>query len=328
MSEDVRAGVVGVGKMGENHARIYDELAETTLAGVFDADDDRARDVADRYDTNAFGLESLLESVDVASIAVPTAHHYEMAVACIRHGVDVLVEKPFVSNPAAGRDLVELAEANDVTIQVGHVERFNPAVETLRELVADLDVYSVTARRLGPPPERDIQDTAVMDLMIHDVDVVLDLVDGQPTDYDAVGTASGRYATATIAFDSGVVGNLTASRVTQEKVRELTISAANCRVTMDYIDQTVEIHRASTPEYLKQSGDVHYRHENLVERVTVDRQEPLENELQSFVEATTSAAEPLVTAADGLSVLEVTQALDRAAHGADDGKIPVDTSVE
>lgn len=322
MSErQVRAGVIGVGSMGENHARIYRELQETELVGVFDVDDDAAAAVADRYDTQALDLDELLDAVDVASIAVPTAFHYDMATKCIQENVDILVEKPFVEDSEEGRDLIKQAEANDVTIQVGHVERFNPVVSAVQGLIEDADVISISARRLGPPPERDIEDTAVMDLMIHDVDVILDLVDDDLWTYDAVSAADGRYATASLAFESGIVGNLTASRVTQKKVRELVVTARDCRVKVDYIDQTVEIYRSSTPEYLQDQGEVHYRHENFVEQVTVDRQEPLENELRAFVEASSSGTTPVVTAEDGLVVLEVTQALDRAAANTEKDRI-------
>lgn len=314
MSEPpLHAGVVGVGSMGENHARIYDDLDDVTLAGIFDASAERARTVAARYDTRAMDLDTFVDAVDLATIAVPTAHHYDLTRTCLRNGIDVLVEKPFVDDPEAGRDLIAVADDHDATIQVGHVERFNPAVQTLRDLVDDLDVMSVTARRLGPPPNREIEDTAVTDLMIHDVDVLLDLVDGSLVSYDAFGTAECRYATAALAFDSGVVGHLTASRVTQEKVRELTISAAECRVKVDYLDQSVEIHRASTPEYLDADDDVRYRHENVVEQLTVEREEPLTNELRSFVEAVATGSEPVVTAEEALDVLEVTKAIDRAA---------------
>ncbi|QLG29744.1 Gfo/Idh/MocA family oxidoreductase (plasmid) [Halorarum halophilum] len=314
MSETpLRAGVIGVGSMGQNHARVYDEIRPTTLAGVFDVDDEQAASIAREHETTAMGLEELLETVDVATVAVPTEYHYDMARQCIEHGVDVLVEKPFVAEPAEGEELIELAERAGVTVQVGHIERFNPAVITLREFVDDLDVISVSAERLGPPLEREIDDSVVMDLMIHDIDIVLDLIDGELTTVNAVGTDEGRYASANLSFDSGVVGHLTASRVTQEKVRGLTISARDCRVKVDYIDQTVEVHRASTPEYLREGGNVHYRHENLVERVTVDRREPLKEELRAFADAAANGTEPVVTAEDGLQVLETTTAIEQDA---------------
>lgn len=311
-SEPLRAGVIGVGSMGQNHVRIYQELPDVELVGVFDADADRATTIADEFDTDAYPMDELLERIDVASIAVPTRYHDTVARTCIEADVHVLVEKPFVEDPAEGRRLIELAEERDVVLQVGHVERFNPAVRTLMEILEDLDVIAVNAERLGPPPNREIEDTAVMDLMIHDVDILLALVDDEVVKVDAVGTREARYAAATVQFDSGIIAQLTASRVTQEKVRQLTITAENERVKLDYIDQRIQIHRQSVPEFVNE-GDVRYRHENIVEELTVDRGEPLKNELAAFVEAARTGSEPVVTGEDGLRALEVTRQFDALA---------------
>ncbi|WP_256391975.1 Gfo/Idh/MocA family protein [Natronoarchaeum rubrum] len=326
MSDRIRAGVVGVGSMGANHARVYDELDATELAGVYDADTERAREVADRLGTEALPLDELLETAAAVSIAVPTRFHHETASECIEREVDVLVEKPFVADPAEGRDLVERAAERDVTLQVGHVERFNPVVTALQELVDDLDVFAVSAERLGPPLDRDIGDSVVTDLMIHDLDVVLDTFGGSVQSVAATGRDDGSYAVANAEFDSGVVARFAASRVTQEKVRELTISARDCRVKADFIDQTIEIHRSSSPEFVRGDGNVRHRHENVVERVTVERREPLKNELRSFVEAAATNTEPVVSGEDGLRALELTETIadeigtdDRRALRADGG---------
>jgi predicted dehydrogenase len=315
VSETKRVGVIGVGSMGQNHARVYRSLPDVELVGVYDADMSRAATIAEEYDTEALELGDLLDAVDAVSIAVPTQYHYDAARECIDAGVHVLVEKPFVEDPADGRALVDFAADRDVVLQVGHIERFNPAVRTLMEIVEDLDIIAVTTERLGPPLDREIEDSAVMDLMIHDLDIVLALVDDDLVSADAVGAREARYAAATLQFASGVVAELTASRVTQEKVRRLTISAEEARVKVDYIDQTIEIHRQSAPEYVKGDGDVRYRHENVVERVTVDRGEPLRNELTAFVEAARTGAEPVVSGEDGLRVLELTRRLDELASG-------------
>jgi predicted dehydrogenase len=315
VSETTRVGVIGVGSMGQNHARVYRSLPDVELVGVYDADMSRAAEVAEEYGTEALELGDLLDAVDAVSIAVPTRYHYDAARECIDAGVHVLVEKPFVEDPADGRTLVDFAAERDVVLQVGHIERFNPAVRTLMEIVEDLDIIAVTTERLGPPLDREIEDSAVMDLMIHDLDIVLALIDGDLVSADAVGAREARYAAANLQFDSGVVAELTASRVTQEKVRRLTISAEEARVKVDYIDQTIEIHRQSAPEYVKGDGDVRYRHENVVERVTVDRGEPLRNELAAFVEAARAGAEPVVSGEDGLRVLELTRRLDELASG-------------
>ena len=318
MSETpLRAGVVGVGSMGQNHARVYRELPETTLAGVADADADRAERIAAEYDAEAFSLDGLIEAVDLVSVAVPTQFHYDMARRTLGAGVHTLVEKPFVEDPAKGRELVDLAEANDAALQVGHVERFNPAVVALRELVRDLEIVALDAHRLGPPLERDIEDTVVLDLMIHDIDIVLDLVGDDVASVSATGTADGSYADATVEFESGVVGSLRASRVTQEKVRGITISARDCRVKVDYTDQTIEIHRKSNPAYIRENGNVHFHHENVVEQLTVERNEPLKNELQSFAEAVRTGRNPEVTGRDALHALELTQRVDELAFSSE-----------
>ncbi|MCL7416888.1 MAG: Gfo/Idh/MocA family oxidoreductase [Halalkalicoccus sp.] len=314
MSEQppIRAGVIGVGSMGQNHARVYRELPETQLVGVQDVDTEQAQSVADAFGSTAMEMDDLLDSVDIVSIAVPTQFHYDTAREVIDAGVNALVEKPFVEDLADGRTLIELAEERGVVLQVGHIERFNPAVLTLQDLLEDIDIIAMEARRLGPPVERDIADTAVMDLMIHDIDILLSILDEDVEDVYAAGTRGSDYATATIQTPSGRIGQLTASRVTQQKVRELTITGENCHVTVDYIDQSIEITRQSLPEYVKQEG-FRYRHENIVEQVLVERREPLKNELSAFAEAARTGSEPVVTGEDGLRALSLAREIDGLA---------------
>ncbi|WP_202935180.1 Gfo/Idh/MocA family protein [Halorussus amylolyticus] len=308
------AAVIGVGNMGRHHARVYSELPNANLVGVYDVDDDAARDVAEDHGTLAMGLDELLTAADVASVAVPTPFHAEIADQCIDHGVDVLIEKPFVEDAETGRELLDRADEAGVTVQVGHVERFNPAVRALSDIVADLDIIAVDAQRLGPPPEgRQLDQSAVLDLMIHDIDVVLAILDETPDAVNAHGVRGNQYATANLGFGDGTVASLTASRVTQERVRTLAITAEDCRVNVDYIDRSVEIHRHSLPEYIEDNGDVRYRHESIVERPTVETGEPLKNELSAFVSAAVEGTEPVVSGEDGLRVLEVAKRIDRIA---------------
>ncbi|WP_227354034.1 Gfo/Idh/MocA family protein [Haladaptatus salinisoli] len=314
MSEPVNAAVVGVGSMGRHHARVYSELPNVRLVGIHDVDEERAAEAARDHGTRAVSMETAVDEADVISIAVPTPYHYEMARKCIEGGVHVLVEKPFVADVDDGRDLLTRAEEAGVTVQVGHIERFNPAIRTLSEIVSDLDIIAIDAQRLGPPPAgRAVDVSAVMDLMIHDLDVLLSVVDDDISSVAAVGTRDNRYASASIQFDGGVVAGLTASRVTQEKVRKLSITAENCRVNVDYTDQSVEIHRHSLPEYIEDNGDLRYRHESIVERPTVENGEPLKNELRSFVRSATTGATPVVTGEDGLRVLELARKIDGLA---------------
>ncbi|WP_231186438.1 Gfo/Idh/MocA family oxidoreductase [Haladaptatus sp. DYF46] len=300
---DAAVGVIGVGNMGRHHARVYRELPNTELVGVYDVDTEQAESVAEKCGTIVRELDELLDTADVVSIAVPTEYHHEMATKCIQRGVHTLIEKPFVLSRGEGEELIEMAEENDVTIQVGHIERFNPAVVALRNIIPDLDIISVTARRLGPPLDRQMPDSVVKDLMIHDLDILFWLINEQITSMAAFG-GKHEYATVDFQFEDGSIGSLTASRVTQQKVRELEITAQQCQVVIDYIDQTVEIYRHSLPEYIESDGEIRYRHESIVERPMVENTEPLKNEITSFLSSVRTGDEPVVTAEDGLQALE------------------------
>ncbi|MDQ2052123.1 Gfo/Idh/MocA family oxidoreductase [Natronolimnohabitans sp. A-GB9] len=302
-SRPIRAGVIGVGSMGENHARVYSELSDVELTCVTDHDGDIARRVAVEYGTEAVGFETALGRCDVVTVAVPTAAHYDVVSDCLDAGVHVLVEKPIAETIEQGRDLAQQAAANDLVLQVGHIERFNPAVRTVTELIDDVDVISLEAERLGPPLDRDALGNVVSDLMVHDIDIVGALLDDQPDSVTAMGTESGQYATATMEFDD-VVASLTASRVTQKKVRKLTITARECLLEVDYLEQSVLIHRNSYPEYVVDDGKRRYRHESVIERPRVDNGEPLRHELEAFLEAVRTDSEPVVTAEDGIEALE------------------------
>ena len=306
------AGVIGVGSMGYHHARVYTELPDVSLVGVSDVDSETAESAAAEYGTRAVDREKLLEAADLVSVAVPTRYHYETARACIDRGVHVLVEKPFVDDIKRGRELADHASAAGVIVQVGHIERFNPATAVVTDIVPDLDIVSIDIDRLGPPVDRGGDDSVVMDLMIHDIDILLSLVDG---DIDSIAAAAHTdgHTTAQFSFDSGAIASLTASRLTQQKVRTLSVTAKSCRVNVDFISQTVEIHRHSMPEYIESNGDIRFRHESVVEHPMVDTGEPLKAELESFVAAARTGTEPVVTPEDGLHVLRVANAIEGCA---------------
>jgi len=305
MIEPLSVGVIGVGSMGQHHARVYQELPTVDLVGVSDVNEEQAAETAEKYGTTPMSVDSLLSVADAVSIVVPTAYHYEMGMAAIEAGVDLLIEKPITEDPAAGRELLAAAEEADLTLQVGHVERFNPAVRTLSKIAVDLDVIALDSQRLGPPTGRAIDDGVAMDLMIHDADILLSLVDSPVADVYAAETAGDQYVAATVEFENGVVATLTASRVTQQKVRTLSVTAEECRVNVDYMSQSVQINRHSLPEYIEANGDVRYRHENIIERPTVENGEPLKKELASFIDVVRTDAEPVVSGVDGIRALEL-----------------------
>ncbi|QGA82418.1 Gfo/Idh/MocA family protein [Halomicrobium sp. LC1Hm] len=312
MSENgsLRTGVVGVGNMGRHHARVYAQNRAVSLVGIADADEATAREVADDYDTTAMSTDELLDVVDAVTIAVPTRYHDDLVGRALDAGVHVLVEKPFVKDLADGEALVERAAAENLVLQVGHIERFNPAIRTLTEVLADHEVLAVEARRLGPPVDRDTTDTVTMDLMVHDLDVTLSLLDSGVRSVDAAGTCNGQHVTAQLSFEDDTVAQFSASRVTQQKVRQLAVTTRDARITVDYADQDVRIHRHSVPAYVENDGDVRYRHESVIEQPTVANGEPLVTELDAFVEAVVTDSEPVVSGTDGLRALELIDEID------------------
>jgi len=306
----LHVGVIGVGSMGSHHARVYAELPEVELVGVADADWDRATEVAEKYNTRALNEVALLQGVDAVSIAVPTPYHADTIRKALRADTHVLVEKPFVDEAAEGRELIALADKRDRRLQVGHIERFNPAVETLTDIVAEMDVRAVDARRLGPPVDRENTDSVVRDLMIHDIDILLSLFGADVADVSAAAVDGEPYISTTLKLENGVLGTLTASRITHQKVRQLAVTGRDCQVTVDYLTQSVEIHRQALPQYIDHDGDLRYRSESVVERPQVHSGEPLRRELESFIEAIRANRTPAVTGDDGLRALELTRLIE------------------
>lgn len=313
----IRVGVIGVGSIGRHHARVYSHLQGADLMGVADVDEEVAAEVAAAYDVSVLGEDALIENVDAISVAVPTEHHFPIAKSAVEAGVHVLVEKPFVKNPALGEELVELAEEVDVCLQVGHIERFNPAVMALEAVLADRDIIAYEVRRLGPDPERGIQDTVVLDLMIHDLDIVRTLAGESPNEIQAAGREDGKHASATLRFGDGSMATLTASRVTQRKVRELGIATTDGYVHVDYLDRQIEIYRDSMRHLVDRDGDRRYRHESVIERPFVDNSEPLKNELSAFLDSVQDGTTPVVSGSDGLTALRLAQEVEENAFSAE-----------
>lgn len=312
MTAPIPIGVIGVGSMGRNHARVYRETPYVDLVGVTDVDSSRARSVAAEFDCEPLSRAAMFEMAEAVSIAVPTEYHYEIGMESLEHGLDVLIEKPFVNDLEHGRELADKAESRNLTLQVGHIERFNPATQVLSEIVSDLEIVGIDVQRLGPPLDRPTNDNVIKDLMVHDIDILLSILSGEIQTI-AAAARDERHVTAQIRFSNGSVGVLTASRLTQQKIRQLAVTAVSCRVNVDFIDQTLEIHRRSLPEYVNVEGGIRYRHESVVERPMVKNREPLKAELGSFVDTIREGGTPLVSAEDALRTLEVADQIEKLA---------------
>jgi len=309
----MNVGVIGVGSMGRHHARVYSELRGANLVGVTDEDRDAAREVAEDYGTEALDFNVLVDQAEAVSIAVPTAYHYDIAKQSLERGKHILVEKPFVEEIEKGEELVALADRKELTIQVGHIERFNPAIRELDNVIGDEEILAIDVNRLGPPRDRTIDDSVVLDLMVHDIDIIRSLIGQNPNEIQASGTLDNRYATATLSYDNGPVVSLTASRITQRKVRNMQITTSDRFICVDFTDKSIEIYRQSVPKYFEEEGDIRYHHEGIIERPMVPNGEPLRLEIKAFLNAISIGEEPIVTARDGIGAIELARSIDERA---------------
>jgi predicted dehydrogenase len=290
----IRAAVVGAGHMGQYHSLVYAELWDVDLVGVVDLDPDRARRVARQYDTVAYtDHRELIGRADVVSVAVPTDAHFAVTRDLLGGGVGVLVEKPVTPTLEEAKELFRVARASGTVLHVGHVERFNGAVQELRAIVeAPLLIES---RRLGPFVSRVQKDTVVMDLMIHDIDIVLGLVDSEPRRISALGRSvlsdAVDVANVQIQFASGTIANITASRATEQKIRTLAITQPGAYILLDYADQDIRIHRRAAQEYTLNRQAIRYRQASFVEHLFVHKDNPLKLEVQHLIGAVRRARE-------------------------------------
>jgi len=310
MSQTVRVGVVGVGYLGRIHAKIYAAMPGVELVGVADTDAAARDAVAAQYGCKPFArAEDMIGKVDAVSIVVPTVHHLETARPFLTAGVHMLMEKPLAPTLDEARELVALAERADKVFQVGHLERFNAGMmELARRVVAP---RFIEVHRIGSFVERATDVDVVTDLMIHDIDIVLDLVrrpirsvaaTGGPVMTDHVDIANAR-----LEFEGGAVANVTASRVSTKKQRRIRVFAHNAYYALDFVDQQVEV-----AEAIPSPGGG--RPEIRIEKLAIEPKPPLDAELAAFIECVRTGAMPLVTGAAGLEALRVAMLVKERMH--------------
>jgi predicted dehydrogenase len=279
--------------MGQYHALALAEIWGVDLVGVVDTDFARAQQVAAPYGARAFrDHRELTGLVDFATVAVPTEKHFEVARDLLEAGVHVLVEKPMAPTLEEAKELFRVARQRNRVLHVGHVERFNGAVQEVRKIVER--PILIESRRLGPFVPRVAGDSVVMDLMIHDIDIVLGLVDSEPRRVTAVGasvhSSVADVANVQIVFESGTVATITASRATEEKIRTLAVTQPDAYILLDYSHQDIEIHRRAAQEYYLDRESIRYRQASFVEHVLVHKDNPLKLEIRHLIAAAQSAA--------------------------------------
>jgi predicted dehydrogenase len=307
VSERVRVGVVGVGSLGAQHARVLAELEGAELVGLFEARPERAAEIAARLGTRAYpSLDALLEAADAVTIAVPTSEHVRVATAALERGRDVLIEKPIAPTARDADSLVALAEAEGRVIQVGHIERFNAAVRAC-EPYLDRPLF-VESHRLAPFVPRGTDVPVVLDLMIHDIDLVLSLVHEEVTAVAAVGvpvlTGTADIANARIEFANGTVANITASRVSAERQRKIRFFQPSAYISLDLAQGRGQVYRRRVPA---PSPDAVTSLLDYVEPIELrgDGQEALRLEMEAFLRAVRREAPPAVSGAEARRALAV-----------------------
>jgi predicted dehydrogenase len=315
MSE-LRAAVVGAGRLGTLHARKYAAVDGVRLACVVDVDTDRARALA--RETGAQPLDDYRElagRADLVTIASPGSTHYEIARAILAAGIDVLLEKPMAATLAQARELAGLARSSGRILQIGHLERFNPAVIRLRTIV-DHPRF-VECHRLAPFTERGTDVDVILDLMVHDLDVILSLVPAEVESIEALGvevlTDQIDVANARIRFKSGLVANINTSRVAPRRERKIRFFQPDAYISVDYEARSIQVYRKSPPPPGGKFPLIS------AEQIDMGEGDPLADEVRSFVNSVRTRHAPAVTADDGLRVMEISERIRAAMSAAPAG---------
>lgn len=318
----IRTAVIGAGKMGTIHAKVYSSLPQSKLVAVVDTDISKAKSLARKYKCSAFAdCGDVLGKVEAITIATPTTGHYELAKLFIENGVAVLIEKPLASDVGQGREIVELAKNRGVVAAVGHSERCNPVVQAMKRL--EISPRFIESTRISPYPFRSTDIGVVLDVMIHDIDIILSLAASKVEKVDAVGIGvidpeKEDICNARISFENGCIANVTASRLALKTERKVRVFSRQAYLSLDYFGKTGTIIKADTDNIelinkirqFKQGGMfnllktdwtklVHY------EKLQIDDKEPLRLEQESFLKAVADKKlKPEVSAEEGLAALQ------------------------
>jgi len=318
-TQPISVGVIGVGHMGQHHTRVLSLLKDVHLVGISDINVERGLHLASQYRVHFYeDYRELLERVDAVCIAVPTRLHCTVGMECLKHGVHTLIEKPIAASIDEAEILVNAAAEYSRILQVGHIERFNPAFRELTNVLKREEVLALEAHRLSPYSSRANDVSVVFDLMIHDIDLILELIPYQVIKVIASGncaTKSGHldYVTANLVFENGLVSTLTASKVTHRKIRRIAAHCKDSLVEADFLNNDISIHRQTTSNYLTDYGQVLYRQDGLIEKVYTSNIEPLHAELEHFIHCVRGGVQPSVGGEQALKALRLADIIERTA---------------
>lgn len=329
--DPIRIGVIGVGNMGQHHTRVLSLLKDVELVGVSDINVERGLDTASKYRVRFFeDYRDLLPRIDAVCIAVPTRLHHTVGMACLQAGVHVLIEKPIAASIAEAESLVNAAAESHCILQVGHIERFNPAFQELSKVLTTEDLLAIEAQRMSPYSDRANDVSVVLDLMIHDIDLMLELAGSPVVRLTASGSRAADsgyldYVTAILGFANGIVATLTASKVTHRKIRRIAAHCRNSLTEADFLNNEILIHRQTTANCSTDHGQVLYRQDGWIEKVYTSNIEPLHAELEHFVTCVRGGNQPSVGGEQALKALRLASLIEQMAL---DGQMWQQTGLE
>lgn len=310
----LKMGLIGIGRMGTYHLNLYDEIPSIKLAALSDIDADNLREKSKKFNVySSVNYEDILDKVDMVTVAVPTKFHYEIVKKCLMRGKHVLVEKPITTNFEEAVELFEIAEKNNVVLHIGHVERFNGAVQELKKIVNN--PYLIESRRVGPYVERMKDDSIALDLMIHDIDIILNIMDKEVIDVEAKGSRVYSnlpdFASVTLVFENNAIANILVSRITQKKDRILSISQEDAFIHLDYTSQDINIYRKGLSQHIFGNKELTYKNEYILERLFVYKDNPLKLEIKHFIDCIKVKKPRIVSINHELRSLKVALEVDK-----------------
>lgn len=314
----LKTGVIGTGHLGKLHTKMFKSIDNCELVGVYDSNPDQAKAVSDEFSVSSFtSLDELLKQVDAVSIAATTTAHFELAKKCFENGVHVFIEKPITTTIKEAEELVQLSEKNKLNLQVGHIERFNPALVAMEKYISDPKF--IQTDRLAQFNPRGTDVAVVLDLMIHDIDIILSLVKSDVVDIQANGVAVVSdhldIANARLQFENGAVANVTASRISQKKMRKMRIFQRDTYVALDFVTGVAEAYRLLSPAAevfptqisFGEIGVGEKKKKLVYEQPEQKEINALQYELQLFVNSVIDKTKPVVSGVDGLRALKVAE---------------------
>ena len=324
--DKLKVGVIGTGHLGKLHTKMFTELINCELVGIYDSNSEQAKNVSEEYKVSAANsIDELLDKVDAVSIAAITSAHYEIAKKCFEHGIHVFVEKPITATIPQAEELVKISNEKKLNLQVGHIERFNPALVTMERYM--LEPKFIQTDRLAQFNPRGTDVAVVLDLMIHDIDIILSLVKSEVKDVQANGVAivsdNLDIANARIQFENGAVANVTASRISQKKMRKMRIFQQDGYIALDFVTGVAELFRLmpidseDSPSFISlgELGVGDKKRKLVYEQPEQKEINALKYELQLFINSVLNNEKPVVSGEDGLRALKVAEIIIQKIKG-------------